>query len=433
MSRLPALSLLLALAAACQSDQGDVPPIDETLGEPAAGSDDLVRTGTLAGAASLPTRAPTEPLVAAGAPGGGADCTGTGYDAWRSWTPRHNGAPRTLVQPAAGYLDGAIVVQGGRASVTTLNNVSGMTFVLPTPTCAAPAPDFAAVSIVSGVGPKVWGAASTVAARRLWVIGGTTSGAGACVRTTAYFEFTAADRSAGRWVQIASLLPQGLCQATATTLLDAGGKEWIVLAGGSTRSLPNTSCAGGFAPTGPTLVLDPSAAAPVWVAQTGLVDDRARWGGAIAPAADGKSAFVFGGSSSTTIAGGPTADGSRLTIDVGNKLGFAAASDLPAPSFAAAAASWSSGGLVRVYVSGGASTLGPASGCTGSSSGNLPGSSAMWSFDPATGNFGAVASSPARRVGHALVAVPAFDQVKLYAIGGADGTTAAWTVDEYTP
>jgi hypothetical protein len=234
-------------------------------------------------------------------------------------------------------------------------------------------------------------------------------------------------------VQLASLLPQGLCQATASTMVDANGKEWIVLAGGSTRSLPNTSCVGGYAPTSPALVLDPAAATPAWVAQTGVFDDTQRWGGAAAPSADRKSAFVFGGSAATVLTGGASSDGSRINLGAGAKPAFASAASLPVASFSPAAAAWSGGGTSRIYVSGGSSSLGPTSSCTGSSSATIPGTSAMWSFDPSTGNFGEVAPSPSPRVGHVLVAVPAFGQTKLYAIGGQDGTTAVWTVDEYTP
>jgi hypothetical protein len=434
MTRFASFVLALSISG-CQSYDADVPaPADE----PSASAADFassarvsatVRSGSDAAVddAGPPADAELAPPDARPVPE--ADCTGADYDDWRSWTPRYQGAPRTMVAPAAGLLDGTIVVQGGRASVTTLSNVSGLTFTLATPTCAAPTPDWSTASITSGVAPKVWGAASAVAAHRFFVIGGTTSGAGTCARTTSFFQFTSPDHSTGTWTTLGSLLPQGLCQATASTVVDSAGKEWIVLAGGSTRSLPNTSCAGGFAPTTATLLLDPAAAVPTWTTTTAF-DDNVRWGGAVALSADRHTAFVFGGSSATALTGAPTSDGSRFTL--ATAPAFASGSTLPWPIFSAAAASWSEGNTSRVYLSGGSATLGPAS-CTGSTSANLLGTDALLAFDPANAGFQPMTPAPARRVFHALLSVPAFAQTKLYALGGSDGTTPVWTIDEYTP
>jgi hypothetical protein len=374
----------------------------------------------------------------AGAPGSGADAGSAPWtpgescaERWRSWRPTWAGAPRTLIQPAAGVLDGRIVVHGGRQHVTTLSAVSGTTYAFTPPTCADAPPDWTRIT-TTGAPPQVWGAASTVAAGQLWVIGGTSSGAGMCKRETRVFRFTGPDT--GEWTTIAALLPEGLCHASAATIVDGEGKEWIVVTGGSLRSVPNTSCAGGAAPTARALRLDPGAAAPAWEEVPTADGVITGWGAATAASVDGTRAMLWSGSTSTGLPGAPVAAGLRiaLTADV---LGVDEMAPAAPERFlaAAGAARRDADGQPLQIVVGGATTLGPGAGCTGSTSGTIGGSAEVWTYDEDSGALLASETAPRPRAGHVVVVAPSGGRDKVYVIGGQDGQYPVWDVDELRP
>jgi hypothetical protein len=151
--------------------------------------------------------------------------------------------------------------------------------------------------------------------------------------------------------------------------------------------------------------------------------------------ADG-TALIAGGSTSTTTPGTTTAEVSKLSISTSGTPTFAqqpAMVDLPAGRFAAAGA----GADGVIYVSGGATTIGPSSGTCSSTRGNMAATSTLTGIGTGlVAAWSTLASMPAARVEHGMVAVETTDGTvdKLYVIGGQTGTGGFGTeVYEYTP
>jgi hypothetical protein len=249
------------------------------------------------------------------------------------------------------------------------------------------------------------------------------------VRTTSAVRFTGPDT--GEWVTLTALLPEGLCHASATVVTDGAGKPWIMLTGGSLRSVPNLYCAGGYAGTPRTLMLDPSQADPAWIDAGATPVEVQRFGAATAPSSGG-GAVIFGGAVDATLPGAALGDSELLFASDGGMAALPGGA-LPEARFLAAAATVpGAGGHARQIVAGGATTLGPDA-CTAGTAGDIAGSSTMWTRDDADGAITKLGAMPSARVGHVAVTGFAGGRQRVWVIGGADGTTPAWDVDEYTP
>jgi hypothetical protein len=373
-------------------------------------------------------------------------------DQFRSWTPTLGGATVARIGAAAGVLtSGAtklIVLTGGRTSIGDFTAVTSSTLALPLPTCANQRPNWTTVS-VSGTPPARWGMAYTVAANKLFVLGGAATGtisAGSCTRAAKMFRLTSA--TSGVWTNLPNIPDmdinngnQGLCDATMTTVKSPSGKEWVVVTGGSVVPVPNNLCTGGDVPTlasgRTTLVLDPSATVPTWQLFAGTTGtDLQRFGAVGAANLAGSAALVTGGSTSTSAPGSTTRRTTRLTISNTGVPTFAdvtTASGPPSGQFLGAAAS----GDNVIYVSGGATAVAVTGSCTASTRANLPALNRLMAVG---GDFVApwttLVTMPATRLEHVMVAAESTGgtEDKLYVIGGHDGSGAvATTVLEYTP
>ena len=380
-------------------------------------------------------------------------------DQWRTWTPTLSGATITRIGAAAGVLSvGAqqfIVLAGGRTQVNGFGSVINSTLTMPLPSCANPTPNWSTPTL-TGSGQARWGMAYTVAANKLFVLGGAAgggAGASSCARTAKMFRMTST--TAGTWTDLPAIPDmdvnggnQGLCDAVMTTVRSPSRKEWVVVTGGSVRPVPNNACNGGDLPTLAngryTLVLDPGAASPTWTLFSSLanVDNDGvlpfeRFGAAAAAASSATSpVIVVGGSQSTGGPGTTVKKATTLTLSntgVPTFVEATAASGLPSGQFLGAAA----GADNAVYLSGGATAVAVSGTCNSTTRGNLPAMNRLLRLAGSlVGPWTTLTAMPSKRVEHVLLSAETTggSEDKLYVIGGHDGSgTAATTIFEYTP
>jgi hypothetical protein len=389
-------------------------------------------------------------------------------DQWRSWTPTLTGSPVERIDAAIGVLSVSgqsyVVIAGGRTSANDGGSeppADQRTLLLPVPTCQNPRPNYQVASVVGSEHAR-WGAAAAVVANEMWVVGGaalnTAGDDTICSRTVRVFELTSPGH--GRWTTFSAGTPgslpdmdptiglaQGLCHGTLLPISDANGKTWLVLTGGTTRSIPNhgpSNCVGGRLPNPQrTLVLDPANPLAGWTeyTDTGLNQlDRTvtgilrRYGSGGAAVASGLGGLVAGGATSTTSPGTTTASVSTVTVSPSGVPTFTPEADWPEAAYGA--------DVVRVattlgpffYALGGASALTPPS-CASTDRGEWPGTTAVRRIaESLAGTWIAVAPLPTVRTqAHAVVAA-GLGADKIYLVGGVDAQGVPVTqIDEYTP
>lgn len=325
----------------------------------------------------------------------------------------HRGAPNSwstlpggfvaVIQPVAGVLGSNIVVAGGRTSASLAGTTSRDTLYF-----AIPAAD--QIRIVVNMGMPLatprWGAAFTVAAGRLWAIGGSGSIGFSCLASV-----ESLGSATEAWMP-GPALPQPRCAATAVAL-----GQYVYVIGGTTLPVPRRVV---MPAAMATCRLDTANLPAGWDC-TSFVggNDVAPWSFNATGASTGSLALIAGGRDATMALAAVNQVGQN-----GGNPDFAAAMALPMalnlPAIVSANGSF--------YVYGGSTAVAPGG----------PGSSHFWrtsatapaAWMPVTAMLG----TPWARTGHVMVAArcAGCTSDRLYVIGGHNDGLPAPLVDEYT-
>ena len=327
------------------------------------------------------------------------DVCGGAPNSWATLT----GGTITAIQPAAGVLGGNIVVAGGRTDAADTSTGIATTSFFPVPTTAT----ISVAATAPALPVALWGAAYTVAGGRLWVIGG--SSTGASCRTQAYSLGAVTDMSWRTETSLPSVVTPGggsRCNGTAVTL-----GNFVVVSGGNTTPEGTTVRAG-------SCRFDATAFPIVWTC-TNAGDDvptTSRYGASAS--SDGSLALIVGGGTG----GAPIAAVDEVTQAGGDPSfvggdAILAARQLPGAAYTSA----------FTYVFGGQTAAGLTAAGTSTLYRSSHAGAQVWSEMMATGPVQA-------RTGHAVVAATCGGCMapQLFAIGGHSSGTATPDVQVYT-